>query len=186
MKISQAGVALIKKFEGLRLRSYLDSAGIWTIGYGHTSAAGLPKVTADMVITAEEAETILKRDLVAYENAVAKCLKRPVNPNQFAAFVSLCYNIGPGAFTRSTVVKRFNEGDEEAAADAFLMWNKAGGRILRGLENRRFIERQVFLNKFTNQEPSVEKPETVEIKKPKKTLYDLIIDIFFAIFGGRK
>jgi lysozyme len=145
MKTSKAGIDLIKKWEGVRLTAYKCPAGIWTIGYGHTSAAGAPKVVAGMTITAKEAEEILTRDLLKYETAVKSALTRAPNQNQFDAMVSLCYNIGPGAFKKSSVAKRFNEGNVAGAAEALRMWNKAGGKVLQGLVNRREDERKLFL-----------------------------------------
>lgn len=145
MKTSRDGIALLKKWEGCRLKAYLDPVGIWTIGYGHTSAAGLPKVAAGLIITRQEAEDILVRDLVQYESAVAKALTRSASQPQFDAMVSLCFNIGPGAFAGSTVVRKFNAGDVAGAADAFRLWNKAGGKVLPGLEFRREDERKLFM-----------------------------------------
>lgn len=145
MKTNRAGLDLIKKWEGLRLTAYKCPAGVLTIGYGHTSAAGAPAVSKGMKITAEEASDILRRDLASYESAVEKALARSPNANQFSAMVSLCYNIGPGAFAKSSIVKRFNAGDIAGAADAILMWNKANGKVLQGLVNRREDERRLFL-----------------------------------------
>lgn len=152
MKISRTGIELIKKWEGVRLKAYRCSAGILTVGYGHTSAAGAPQVKEGMTITKQDAEDILGRDLVKYEAAVQKALTRSPTQNQFDACVSLCFNIGPGAFAGSTLVRRFNAGDAAGAADAFRMWNKAGGRVVQGLVNRREDERALFLrpsHKFT-------------------------------------
>lgn len=145
MKTSNAGLDLIQKWEGRKLTAYRCPAGVLTIGYGHTSAAGEPKVHEGMKITAEDAEAILVRDLVKYEAAVNKALTRTPSQPQFDAMVSLCFNIGGGAFAGSTLVRRFNAGDNAGTADAFLMWNKAGGRVLKGLENRRKDERALFL-----------------------------------------
>ncbi len=147
MKINKAGLDLIKSFEGLRLETYKCSADVDTIGYGHTSAAGEPKVVPGMKITANEAEAILARDLVKYETAVTKALSVVPTSNQFAAMVSLCYNIGPGNFASSSVVRRLNEGNPKAAAEAFLRWNKAGGKVLAGLTRRREEEKKLFLTK---------------------------------------
>lgn len=155
MKTSRDGIALLKKWEGCRLKAYTDSVGVWTIGYGHTSAAGEPRVAAGMSITQQEAEDILARDLVKYEAAVDRALTRSPSQAQFDACVSLCYNIGQGAFAGSTVVRKFNAGDIDGAADAFLLWNKAGGKVLPGLEARRADERKLFL-----------KPAAVEPAKP--------------------
>lgn len=145
MKTSKVGLALIKRWEGCRLTAYQDSVGVWTIGYGLTSAAGIVPVTKGMSITQAQAEEYLEIALGSYEAGVTKALtRRPTQP-QFDAMVSLCYNIGPGAFGKSTLVRRFNAGDIAGAADAFLMWNKAGGKVLKGLENRRKDERALFL-----------------------------------------
>jgi lysozyme len=146
MKTASKGLALIKQFEGLRLAAYRDSVGVWTIGYGHTAAAGEPRPRAGMRITKAEAEAILARDLGRYENAVLAALSRPATQDQFDAMVSLCFNIGPGNFTKSSVVRAFNVGEEERAARAFLAWNKAGGKILAGLARRREAEKRLFLS----------------------------------------
>ncbi len=145
MKVNAAGLDLIKSFEGLRLKAYKCSAGVDTIGYGHTSAAGAPVVKAGMKITAAEAEKILARDLGKYEQAVDKVVTVKPTPNQFSAMVSLCYNIGPGNFAGSSVVRRLNAGDVKGAAEAFLLWNKVHGRALAGLTRRREAERKLFL-----------------------------------------
>lgn len=149
MKTSQAGLDLIKRWEGCRLKSYQDSVGVWTIGYGLTTAAGIVPVTAGMTITQRQADAYLEQALVKYETAVERALKRKPTQAQFDAMVSLCYNIGPGAFAGSSVVRRFNEGNIAGAADAFLMWTKAGGRELQGLVNRRKDERKLFLTAST-------------------------------------
>ncbi|PPE78333.1 hypothetical protein C3941_19870 [Kaistia algarum] len=110
--------------EGRRLKAYKDTVGVWTIGIGHTSAAGPPTVTPDLVITDAQCDEIFMRDLGKYEAAVNGALTRPVSQTSFDALTSLCYNIGPDAFAKSTVVKRINAGDLKGAAEAFLMWNR--------------------------------------------------------------
>lgn len=148
MKINQAGIDLIKKWEGKELTAYPDPATggePWTIGYGHTSAAGPPIVKKGMKITEKEASDILVRDLAKYEAAVMKGLTAKPNGNQFSAMVSLCYNIGPGNFAKSSVLRKFNAGDIKGAADAFRLWNKAAGKVMKGLTNRREDERKLFL-----------------------------------------
>jgi lysozyme len=147
MKTSSKGIALIKRFEGNRLEAYKDLVGVWTIGYGHTSMAGAPKVEPGMKITQAEAEDILIRDLVKYETGVSKALTKVPTQNQFDAMVSLCYNIGPAAFAKSSIVRHFNAGNVEAAANSFLLWKKAGGKVIQGLVNRRSAERELFLSK---------------------------------------
>lgn len=148
MKTSQAGLDLIKRFEGLRLKAYPDPATggePWTIGYGTTSSAGVGKISRGMVITQVQAESMLARSLAAYEQAVLRALKVAPSQHQFDALVSLAYNIGIGAMTKSSVVRHLNAGDVNRAAAAFLLWNKAGGRVMAGLTRRRAAERDLFL-----------------------------------------
>jgi lysozyme len=145
LKTSQRGIGLIKQFEGCRLTAYQDSVGVWTIGYGLTSAAGLIKVTRGLKITQQQAEEYLVKSLVKYETAVMSLLKRPPTQNQFDAMVSFCYNVGPGNFAKSSVLKHFNAGSNIAAASAFALWNKAGGKVLPGLVKRRKAESDLFI-----------------------------------------
>jgi lysozyme len=147
MKTGSRGLALIKQFEGLRLDAYQDSVGVWTIGYGHTAAAGPPKPRRGMRISRAEADAILARDLGKYETAVENCIHRPMEPNQFDAMVSLCFNIGLGAFAKSRLVRLFNAGDEDGAARAFLSWTRAGTQRLSGLRRRREAEKRLFESK---------------------------------------
>lgn len=149
MRMNDKGLALLKKYEGYRGKAYRCAAGVWTIGYGHTSMAGEPKVVPGMTITESEGEEILKNDLVKYERAVVKALGShisKINSNQFSALVSLCYNIGPGAIQRASVIRYIKEGRVTEAADRILSWNKAGGRVLRGLVRRREEERELYLS----------------------------------------
>lgn len=122
MQMSANGRKFLEGHEGLRLHAYQDSVGVWTLGYGHTSAAGTPHVYANSKITTAEADLILSQDLHQFEVAVTQAIKKPINQNQFDACCSLAFNIGAGRFMHSTVVKRINEGDFEGAANAFLMW----------------------------------------------------------------
>jgi lysozyme len=147
MKTGTRGLSLIRQFEGLRLDAYQDSVGIWTIGYGHTHQAGPPKPVPGLRITRPEADALLGRDLTSYESAVEGALGREASQDQFDAMVSLCFNIGPGNFTRSSLVRAFNDGDERAAAEAFLAWTRAGGKVLPGLTRRREAEKRLFLSR---------------------------------------
>jgi len=168
MKTSKAGLDLIKKWEGCRLTAYRDSVGVLTIGYGLTSAAGIIRVTEGLAITQKQADDYLVAALAKYEDAVNKAITRTMTQAQFDAFVSLCYNIGPGAFAGSTAVKRFNAGDIAGAADAILMWNKAGGKVLKGLENRRADERALFLTPVRDAMPiPFPQPEATPPPMPK-------------------
>ncbi len=148
MKTSDAGLNIIKKWEGLRLIAYPDPATggePYTIGYGHTYRAGPPKVTPGMRISNAEASAILKADLGVFESGVYKLLKRPPTQAQFDAMVSLAFNIGIGNFSKSTVLRKFNEGDFAGAAEAFMLFVKANGKTMQGLVNRRAEERELFL-----------------------------------------
>lgn len=148
MKTSQAGLNIIKKWEGLRLVAYPDPATKgepYTIGYGHTSSAGLPYVKPGMRITNQEAEDILRSDLKKFEDGVSKLLKRTPTPAQNDAMISLAYNIGLGNFQKSTVLRKFNAGDFAGAADAFMLFVKANGKVMNGLVKRREDERALFL-----------------------------------------
>lgn len=144
MKTSSNGIALICQFEGFENTAYLDSVGVLTIGYGHTSMAGPPVVKSGMTITDQEGKDILALDLAKFEAMVLKCLMRSPSQNQFDAMVSLCYNIGEGNFSKSTVVRQFNAGDFEAAANGFSLWIHAGGKVLPGLVTRRGKEMVLF------------------------------------------
>jgi lysozyme len=149
MKVNQAAIDLIKEFEGFKAEAYLDNLAkppLWTIGYGTTERAGVGIVPrSGMTITRKEAETYLQLAVDKFARQMLPHIKRPINENQFGAFVSLAYNIGPGGFQRSSALRRFNAGDIEGAANAMLLWNKAGGKVLRGLQRRREAERALFL-----------------------------------------
>jgi GH24 family phage-related lysozyme (muramidase) len=147
-KINAAGLMVIKSFEGLATTAYPDpgtGGEPWTIGYGHTSAAGAPKVYPGLKITAAQAEEILKRDLGVFENAVVRAVTRPPTSNQFAALVSFAFNVGPSNFRSSTLLKKHNAGDFAGAANEFLKWVYAGGRVMAGLQRRRKAERALYL-----------------------------------------
>jgi len=145
--INKAALDLIKEFEGFRAKAYQDSVGVWTIGYGTTAGAGVgiaPR--AGMTITEAQAAEYLRVTVERFGAQVKGALTRDASPNEFGAMVSLAYNVGPGAFKKSSVLRHFNAGDKTKAADAFLMWNKAGGKVLPGLTRRRKAERALFLS----------------------------------------
>jgi lysozyme len=145
-KVNEAALALIRDFEGFKSEAYLCPANVWTIGYGTTASAGVGLVPRPgMTITREQAETYLRLSVDKFAAEIRPAITAPINENQFGAFVSLAYNIGSGAFRRSSALRRFNEGDIEGAANAMLAWNKAGGKVLRGLQRRREAERALFL-----------------------------------------
>lgn len=136
---SQAGIDLIKSFESCRLTAYQDSAGVWTIGYGHTAG-----VYAGMTITQAQAEEFLRSDLKTAENAVNGKVTYPITQNMFDALVSLTFNIGSGNFGTSTLLKKLNQGDINGAADEFDRWIYSGGVVQQGLVETCGRKRDVF------------------------------------------
>lgn len=169
LRVSPAGLALIKRFEGLRLEAYRDAAGVWTIGYGHTSKAldaAVAQATGPIYLDTryphfwtdpsgkvltdpDKAEALLRADIGRFEQAVRAAVTVPLESREFDALVSLAFNIGAAAFAGSTVVKRLNRGDRAGAADAMLWWDKArvNGKLRRveGLARRRAAEKALFL-----------------------------------------
>lgn len=134
MRTGEKGLQIIKNFEGCRLDAYRCPAGVWTIGYGHTAG-----VHQGMKITQLQAEELLKNDLKVYENYV-NATGLTLNQNQFDALVSFTYNCGPGSL--NTLVRKRTLSQ---IADALLLYNKGGGKVLPGLTRRRNAERELFL-----------------------------------------
>jgi|SRR5215472_3884535 len=123
MEISDAGVEVLRDREGCKLTAYKDSVGVWTIGVGHTAAAGPPEPVSGMTITQEQADAIFDEDLDAYEKTVNDSITKPMTQHEYDAFVSICFNIGQGGFSTSTFVDRFNAGDKDGCAEAILWWD---------------------------------------------------------------
>lgn len=146
MKIPQSALEIIQEFEGFRAETYTDSAGVYTIGYGTTARAfvGIDPMPG-MVISEKQAEVYLKRAVRNFADIIEPEIKRNVSENAWSALLSLTYNIGPTAFINSTLLRKFNAGDTQGAADEFLRWTKADGQTLRGLARRRWRERTLFL-----------------------------------------
>ena len=135
-------IDIIKKHEGLRLEAYLPTPNDgWTIGYGHTHTT-----KQGMKITAGQAESLLRKDIIWVEKAVNTLVVVPLTQNQFDALASFVFNVGEGAFSTSTLLRLLNSGDYEGAANQFLRWNKQKGRVLNGLTKRREEERKLFLS----------------------------------------
>lgn len=142
MKTSQHGIDLIKQFEGCRLNAYMDAVGVPTIGYGH-----IVGVKMGDKITQAQAEQLLKDDLVKYENGVNSLTRYIFNQNEFDALVSFAYNLGVGNLSKLTANQTRNKGQ---IADAILLYNKAGGKVLSGLTKRRKSERDLFCTPVVN------------------------------------
>lgn len=145
--ISSLGIQLITSFEDLNLKAYDDGVGVWTIGYGTTIYPNGVAVKKGDSCTLEQAKSFFQHDLRRFQTAVNDAVNIPLSQNQFDALVSLAYNIGTNALKTSTLVKYLNALDYKAAADQFLVWNKAGGSVLKGLVRRREAERALFLKK---------------------------------------
>lgn len=145
MNIAKPGLDLIKSYESLSLKAYRDSGGVPTIGWGSTRG-----VRMGMQISQEQAESRLRDDLHTAESAVNRYVTVPLSQHQFDALVSLTFNIGTGAFQKSTLLRLLNAGRYSDAADQFRRWNKANGRVLPGLVKRRAAERALFLSESAN------------------------------------
>src|SRR5918997_1245886 len=155
-EINQAGLDLIKSFEGIldgdpstaNLDPYLDPVGIWTIGWGHAIVVGKDFLRGKQNrakafslypggLTMQEAETLLRADVMDKCRDVDSLVKVSLNDNQYAAIVSFTFNLGVGNLKQSTLLKKLNAGDFAGAAGEFAKWNKAGGKVLAGLTRRR-------------------------------------------------
>ena len=146
MKTGEAGLEIIKMFEGFRSEPYLCPAGVATIGFGSTRGIDGNRVTlGHSAINRDEAEEMLAHDLQNVEKSVGRLIRVALTQNQFDAIVSFTYNLGSGRLQSSTLRSKLNREDYEGAADEFPKWVKAGGKRLSGLVKRRFVERKLFL-----------------------------------------
>ena len=145
MNISDDGLALIRGFEGCRLKAYQDGGGIWTIGVGHTRG-----VKINDVITEADATNFLIADVRGAVDAINYFLEVPLNQNQFDALCSFTFNLGVGSFQTSTLLKKLNNSDYAGAAQQFLRWVYDNGKMVPGLLNRRVSESKLFLTPVEN------------------------------------
>jgi lysozyme len=134
-RINAESLALIKRWEGLRLTAYQCPAGVWTIGYGSTR-----DVRPGQTITETEAERRLLSDLARFEAAISRLVKVPLTDGQFGALVSWAFNVGEGAAERSALIRKLNALDYDAVPAELMRWNKVGRRVVPGLTNRRAAE----------------------------------------------
>lgn len=142
--INQAGIDLIKRWEGIRTTAYLCAAGVPTIGYGSTTGLTRADVGRKTITTAQ-AEALLRTDLVRFEKAVSRLVTVPLTDNQFAALVSFAFNLGEGNLGKSTLLKRINAKAPIADIErSWMQWVNAGGRRLQGLVNRRADEMKLW------------------------------------------
>jgi len=160
--INEAGMAILREFEGCKLTSYKDIAGVWTIGYGHTG----PDVVEGLVWRQTKADAQLSKDVAERVPQVLSACKVEPNENQLAALVCLAFNIGIGAFKKSTVLRLHNAGSFAEAATAFSMWNKAGGRVRAGLTRRRAAEAALYLTPIEADAPQTTRATPDASKDP--------------------
>ena len=147
-KVSKKGLDLIKKFEGLKLKPYLCSAGVPTIGYGNTLYENGKKVSLkDSVITESRATELLSYSLRNLEQQVDSFCRDDINQNQFDALVSFAFNLGPYNLKSSTLLKKVNKNPKDPTIrDEFMRWTKAGGKVLKGLVERRKTEADLYFS----------------------------------------
>ena len=163
MKTSSKGIALITEFEGFREKAYQDVVGIWTIGYGFTLG-----VQPGDTITKAQAKARLARELESYEAAVTRACTNEPNQNEFDALVCFAFNVGVSGMAKSSVIKAHNRGDHQAAARAFSLWNKAGGKVWAGLTRRRAAEAALYLTPMPDdvsdpvEGPALDMPQRVD------------------------
>lgn len=161
MDMSPIGAAVLIAREGRRLSAYQDSTGIWTIGIGHTSAAGPPLVTPGLRLTEAACDAVFRRDLARFVRRVAEAVPGTLPDHAFDALVSLCFNIGPAAFARSTVLRRLKAGDRAGAAEAILLWNRPAALI-----PRRGAEFDQFRTPYARSLPRARRGDATPIPPP--------------------
>jgi len=140
-KCNEAGLAIIRQYEGCELTAYQDAGAVWTVGYGHTGT----DVYEGMKISQARAESLLKTDVESVATAVQALVEVTLNPDSFSALCSFVYNVGGGAFADSMMRAAINAGNMTAAADEFSRWVYDNGEVLPGLVTRREAERALFL-----------------------------------------
>ena len=138
-QINELGLALARAAEGLRLTAYEDTGGVWTVGYGHTAG-----VMRGDTCTKEKAEDVLRHDLREAGEYVSKLVKVALNDNQFAALSVFVLNIGPGAFERSSLLRKLNTGNYSSVPPCLKAWVFDNGRVLQGLVKRRAAEAELW------------------------------------------
>ncbi len=139
MEVSELGLQLTKDSEGLRLRAYKDTGGVWTIGYGHTGG-----VRPNQVITADMAELLLVHDL-NYATGIVNQHCLPCTQGQFNALVDFVFNVGPSQFLKSSLLRFHKAGQYDKAAAEFPKWRYDNGKVIAGLVTRRKHEREMYL-----------------------------------------
>ncbi len=174
MKTSKEGIESILQHEGFRENAYLDTAGVWTIGYGTTR-----NVKPGFRVSRDEARMMFAMDLEHSENCVNSSVNIDISQLQFDALVSLAYNIGCRAFRDSTLLRKLNDSDVQGAASEFLKWNKITNpntgekEDSTGLSNRRRSEHKMFLS-------------GTQQSDKKKLVFAIIAGLAFGVLAWRK
>ena len=181
MKMTIEGLALIKRFEGLRLNAYRDAVGVWTIGYGHTSMAGVPEVRAGLHISEADAHEILARDVDAFARGVRDLVTVELSDQQFSALVSFAYNVGLGGFKRSSVLTAVNARDFDAVPRRLNLWAKAGGRVLPGLVRRRAAEGALFVSANVEASKEIITPVPSKPVVESRTVWSAVFVMLLAV-----
>lgn len=181
MKMTEEGLALIKRFEGLRLDAYRDAVGVWTIGYGHTSMAGAPQVHAGLRISEAEAHEILARDVEVFAQGVRELLVVELSNQQFSALVSFAYNVGLGGLKRSSVLAAVNNREFDAVPRRLSLWTKAGGRVLPGLVRRRAAEGALFMSANVAQSKEIILPVPSKPIVESRTIWSAVFVMLLAV-----
>ena len=143
MQVSYNGLMLLKELEGFRKESYLDTGGVWTIGYGTTRVEGKP-VEAGLTCTEAQAQQWLSNDIAWAQTAVNKLVKVPLKQGMFDALVSFVYNVGEEQFRRSTLLRLLNLNQHIEAGKQLLRWKYDNGKVINGLINRRVKELAMY------------------------------------------
>ena len=148
MKASEKCLDMIVHHEGLRLKPYKCPAGLYTVGVGHLIGDGksLPD-SWNRTFTLEEVYDLLAKDVTRFERGVERLITIPLKQGEYDAIISFAFNLGLGTLQKSTLRQKLNRGDKEGAIESLLKYNKAGGKILKGLDNRRKDEAALFLGK---------------------------------------
>lgn len=179
MRMSAKGRELLAQREGVRTRAYRDSVGVWTVGIGHTAAAGAPIPKAGMTITRDRALELFAKDLVAYEGAVNRAVSVEITQGQFDALASFCFNIGQRGFTNSTVVRKLNRRDYYGAAKAFMLWVKPPE-----LRKRREGEMKQFLAATETKSPTKKEVRAALKEEGSRTITGVDIGRQALVGGG--
>lgn len=178
--LNKASLDLIKRWEGCKLKAYKCSAGVWTVGYGLTTSAGFIEVGPDTTITQAEADWYLEKTIEKFLAEIRPVITAPINENELGAFTSLAYNIGPTAFRKSSALRHFNAGNKDRVPTSIRMWRKAGGKVVKGLVNRREAEVDLFLTPVIDEKPAPARVSPVQ----SKTLQASVVQGASAVGGA--